>query len=89
MQALPGFCLPHFAEMLQTAEKKLNKSRLEEFLGIVIPLQQKALAEIDGDLDWFVQKFDYRNADAPWKNSKDAVQRGMGILKGYDEQVQQ
>ena len=27
-------------------------------------------------------KFDYRNKDADWKNSKDAIQRGMQKLKG-------
>ena len=27
------------------------------------------------DVEWFTDKFDYRNADAPWKNSKDALIR--------------
>ena len=29
-----------------------------------------------------VEKFDYRNHAADWKNSKDAVQRGMQKLTG-------
>ena len=29
-----------------------------------------------------VEKFDYRNKDADWKNSKDAIQRGMQKLWG-------
>ena len=29
-----------------------------------------------------VEKFDYRNKDADWKNSRDAIQRGMQKLKG-------
>ena len=29
-----------------------------------------------------VEKFDYRNKDADWKTSKDAIQRGMQKLKG-------
>ena len=40
------------------------------------------LARVQGDLDWFVDKFDYRNAGAPWKNSRDAVSRSMQKLKG-------
>ena len=28
------------------------------------------------------EKFDYTNENADWKNSKDAVQRGMQKLKG-------
>lgn len=39
----------------------------------------KRLAE---DVSWLVEKFDYRNKDADWKNSKDAIQRGMQKLKG-------
>ena len=33
-------------------------------------------------MSWLVEKFDYKNQDADWKNSKDAVQRGMQKLKG-------
>ena len=29
------------------------------------------------DLEWFTDKFDYRNADADWKNSKDALIRAI------------
>ena len=29
-----------------------------------------------------VEKFDYRNKDADWKNSRDSIQRGMQKLKG-------
>ena len=34
------------------------------------------------DVDWMIEKFDYQNADKDWKNSKDAIQRGMQKLKG-------
>ena len=34
------------------------------------------------DLDWFCDKFDYRYKDADWKNSKDALQRGMQKAAG-------
>ena len=37
---------------------------------------------ISEDVSWMVEKFDYRNKDADWKNSKDAIQRGMQKLKG-------
>jgi len=40
------------------------------------------LERIGEDVSWMVEKFDYKNADADWKNSKDAVQRGMQKLKG-------
>ena len=34
------------------------------------------------DISWLIEKFDYENKDADWKNSKDALQRGMQKLKG-------
>ena len=40
------------------------------------------LARVQADLDWFIAKFDYRNAGADWKNSKDAVSRSMQKLRG-------
>ena len=43
---------------------------------------QDNLARVQGDLDWFIEKFDYRNASADWKNSKDAVSRSMQKLRG-------
>ncbi len=39
---------------------------------------------MEEDLVWLSDKFDYRNKDADWKNSKDALQRGMQKLRsGY------
>ena len=34
------------------------------------------------DVSWLIEKFDYRNKDADWRNSRDAVQRGMQKIKG-------
>ena len=86
VRGLPGFCLPHFGEMLKAAEGALGKRDLEAFLAEVLPIQQRALAKMDADLDWFTQKFDFRNADAPWKDSKDALPRTMFMLKGGDHE---
>ena len=66
VQGLPGFCLPHYGMMLKAAEDTLNKKQLEDFLAVVVPLQERAMGKLAGDMDWFIQKFDYRNADAPW-----------------------
>ena len=37
---------------------------------------------VQEDVSWFCDKFDYRNKDADWKNSRDAIQRGMEKLRG-------
>ena len=33
------------------------------------------LKRVDSDLNWYIDKFDYRYKDEPWKNSKDAIER--------------
>ena len=43
---------------------------------------KKNLERLGEDVAWLVEKYDYRNKDADWKNSKDAVQRGMQKLRG-------
>ena len=79
-----NYCLPHFATIIKAAEK-LGRSNKEKFMDVILPLFQKVTKELEGDLDWFVQKFDHRNADEPWKNSKDALPRAMDFLGGYVE----
>ena len=40
------------------------------------------MARVGEDVAWLVEKFDYKNKDADWKNSRDAIQRGMQKLWG-------
>lgn len=82
IEAVPGYCLPHFSRMLQTAEAKLNKAKREGFLSVVMPVQQRFMKEMESDLEWFTLKFDYRNTNEPWKNAKDALPRAMALLHG-------
>ena len=77
-----GFCMRHFAEVLEAAEEFLGSGQQEWFYTVVPQQMKDNLARVQGDLDWFIDKFDYRNAAAPWKNSKDAVSRSMQKLKG-------
>lgn len=77
-----GFCLTHFGDLLDAADSKMNESRRKEFHDVLFPLMQANLDRLQEDVDWLVEKFDYRNQDADWKNSKDAVQRGMQKIKG-------
>ena len=38
------------------------------------------MERVNGDLSWFIDKFDYRYKNEPWKNSKDALPRGSSRL---------
>ncbi|MCL2198696.1 MAG: DUF6062 family protein [Defluviitaleaceae bacterium] len=76
-----GYCIPHFIQVLNAAEK-LGRGKREKFLDEIMPKMQAFLAEMEHDLDWFTQKFDFRNADEPWGNSKDALPRAITLLGG-------
>lgn len=77
-----GFCLRHFAQMLDLADEKLPAAQREWFDSTVIPMTRENLQRVKEDLDWLVAKYDYRNADADWRNSKDALQRSMQKVAG-------
>ena len=77
-----GFCFPHFAQLLENAEDHLPNAQRDWFAATVPALMRDNLARVQADLDWFIEKFDYRNASADWKNARDAVSRSMQKLHG-------
>lgn len=77
-----GFCLTHFGDLCEGADRKLSDREKEEFYQTMLPLMEENMERLAGDVAWLVEKFDYKNKDADWKNSKDAIQRGMQKLKG-------
>lgn len=77
-----GFCLIHFGDLCKNADVQLTDKQKEEFYQTLFSLMQDNMKRLEEDISWLVEKFDYRNKDADWKNSKDAIQRGMQKLKG-------
>ena len=77
-----GFCLPHLALVLEMAERTLSAKQAEEFRKTVAALELTNLRRVENDLEGFTLKFDYRNADKPWGNSRDAVERSINKLMG-------
>lgn len=82
IQNSKGFCLPHFGHLCEAADQQLSEREREAFYTMVLPLMEQNMKRLSEDVSWMVEKFDYRNKDADWKNSKDAIQRGMQKLKG-------
>lgn len=77
-----GFCMRHFTGLMERAGEQLPNGQREWFYDAVFTLMRENLARVKGDLDWFIEKFDYRNASADWRNSRDAVSRTMQKLQG-------
>ena len=77
-----GFCMKHFAQLMETAQMELGNAQREWFYQTIPALTQKNLIRVKEDLDWLIAKYDYRNAGAPWKNAKDALPRAMEKVQG-------
>lgn len=77
-----GFCFKHFAEIMELAPEKVPSKQKEWFYSAVPEVMHQQLVRVKEDLDWFIAKFDYRNASAPWYESKDAVSRSIQKLQG-------
>jgi hypothetical protein len=78
-----GICLPHAADLIEASAKHVGARERKEFIGVCLNLLCDSLVEDEKDLKWFTQKFDYRNQDKPWGNSKSAIERTTNRLRGY------
>ena len=81
IQAQKGYCMHHFTIMLKHAGK-LGAKKRKKFMNEILPAWQNCMKELETDLEWFIQKFDHRNKDETWKNSKDVLPRALSILGG-------
>lgn len=77
-----GFCLPHLAITIDIASETITSKKQTEWINDMLPLTTNVLKQLEDDLHWFTQKFDYRNQDKPWGNSKDALPRVIQKLTG-------
>lgn len=72
-----GFCISHYALLREGSGKALSGKDRDEFVSVLDKLFLDNMNRVCDDVEWFTDKFDYRNADASWKNSKDALVRGI------------
>ena len=77
-----GFCLRHFARLLQEADHQLTHKDVQWFYPAVYDVMQRNMARVKADLDLLIAKHDYRNADLDWGNARDSVPRAMQKLAG-------
>ena len=79
-----GFCIEHYGMLIEYASKELSGKNLEEFVEVTRSLFLDNMKRVKEDLDWFIDKFDYRYKDEPWKNSKDALPRMLQKVNSSD-----
>ena len=74
------YCLPHISALLRACADNMSQNDAADFLPLLSSGVDSSLTELISDVEWFTLKFDYRNNDKPWGNSKNAIQRSMRIL---------
>lgn len=72
-----GFCTCHYALLYDTGAAKLDKNQYSTFLDALNTAYFSGMERVNDDIEWFINKYDYRYANEPWKNSKDAIPRGI------------
>jgi hypothetical protein len=72
-----GFCTYHYGILYDRGQTKLGKDEYNEFIDILNKVYFENMERVNGDIGWFIDKFDYRFKNEPWKNSKDALPRGI------------
>ncbi|WP_310602916.1 DUF6062 family protein [Anaerosporobacter sp.] len=82
--ASKGLCTNHYADLYQMAPNQLNGDMLQSFITDLNKIYLENMKRVRDDLTWFIDKFDYRNADEPWKNSQDALPRTIQKTNSVD-----
>lgn len=83
LRASRGFCIPDTALLLDMAAQHLSGAALQGFREAAQTLLSDNLKRLDEELEWFTLKFDYRNNDKPWGESRDALERTVQKLRGW------
>lgn len=81
-EASAGICLPHTAQLMRMGQDELSGEKRRQFSKFLLATLKKQLSEDEKDLEWFTLKFDYRNQDKPWGNSRNALERTVNRLRG-------
>ncbi len=84
-----GFCTKHYGMLIEQASSNLSGANLDVFIEDTNKVYIENMERVEGDLSWFIDKFDYRHKDEPWKNSKDALPRAMNKLNSISAEEQE
>ena len=79
------FCMPHYHKFLTAAKNGLPKKKYSDFEALTEKVYMDYLEELQKDVSRFCKKFDYRFKDEPWGNAKDAPERAIKFLTGFEQ----
>jgi len=76
-KASKGFCTRHYGMLIEEGSKILSGKDLEDFVATTNGLYIDNMRRVRDDVEWFINKFDHKYADEPWKNARDSLTRAM------------
>lgn len=76
-----GLCVRHYARLSALASSRFPAKAAKVFNEALTRVTLDNLRRVEQDLEWFTLKFDYRNQDKPWGESRDAVERALNKLR--------
>ena len=85
--ASKGFCVDHYQILYDAADSHMSGNALKDFTAKIDKLFLENMKRVCDDVEWYTDKFDYRNKDADWKNSKDALIRAIKKLDSIELQL--
>lgn len=77
-----GLCTTHYGMLYDQAGAYYSGDSLKDFTLELNKLYLDNMKRVKDELEWFIDKFDYRNTDEPWRNSKDALIRTLQKTNG-------
>ncbi len=76
-------CIPHVADLLDEATSHLKEKEAIDFINVLERVENEKMAGLTSEIEWFTQKFDYRNKDKPWGDSRTSLPRSINFLSGF------
>lgn len=80
----PCFCIDHYAQFLSMGKNMMKSKDFAQLYKVLSQVEEKYIAKIKENVSFFVKKFDYRYENEPWGDAKDAVEKAIIALTGFD-----
>lgn len=72
-----GFCTSHYKDLYKEAQNCLKGEDLTKFIEELNSIYITNMERVRDDLEWFINKNDYKYVNEPWNNAKDAIPRAL------------
>ena len=79
-----GFCVPHFAKILDAALKGLNNNEFNEFYHIIVNMQEKSQLEMYDNISAFTRLFDHNSDKKADEKVKNSIRNSIHIYSGLN-----